>query len=98
MGEEKNKYGIEETLDLVEFAGKLVDALAESKSDDGKIDGAEIATTLVKSAPAAVSAIVGAGDISKELKELSDEERQKLVDAIMPILIKLTGMFIEVDS
>lgn len=87
------KYGIEETMDLVEFCDKIVTSLAAHKADDGTIDGTEIATTMVKAAPAAISAMVGAGDISKELKDLSNEEREKLVDASMPVLLKLVAMF-----
>lgn len=92
------KYGIEESMDLVEFVGKVVDSLAEHKADDGKIDGGEIASTLVGSTPKAIAAMVGAGQISDELKDLSDEERAKLVDAAMPILLKMAGMFIKLEE
>lgn len=95
---QENKYGIEETMDLVEFADKLVSSLKAHKDDDGKIDGAEIASTLVSSAPAAISAMVGASDISAELKDLTDEERQKLIAAVMPVLQNLVGMFVKLDG
>lgn len=89
-----DEYGIEETMDLVEFATKLVESLAAHKADDGTIDGAEIASTMVSIMPAGISALVGAGDINKELKELSDEEREKLIAAAMPVLMALVKMFV----
>jgi len=91
MGEQ---YGIDETMDLVEFAAKIVGSLAGHKADDGKIDGAEIASTLVTSTPAGISAMVGAGDISAELKDLDDAEREKLLGAAMPVLMELVKMFV----
>lgn len=93
-----NAYGIEETMDLVEFADKIVKSLAAHKADDGKIDGAEIASTLVSAAPAAISAMVGSGDISDELADLSDEEREQLIQAAMPVLMALAGMFFKMES
>jgi len=88
------QYGIDETMDLVEFAAKLVESLAAHKADDGRIDGAEIASTLVSSTPAGISAMVGAGDIDDELKDLSDEEKEKLISAAMPVLMGLVKMFV----
>ena len=87
------QYGIEETKDLIAFAEKIIDSLAAHK-----IDGSEIASTLVTTAPAAISAMVGAGDISKELKDLSDEERSALIAQALPVLQKLVGMFVKLDA
>lgn len=95
---EEKKYGIDETMDLVEYAAKVVKSLKAHKSDDGKIDGAEIASTLVSSAPAAVSALVGSSDISEELKDLSSEERDKLVAACLPVVQDLVSLFIKLDA
>ena len=92
------QYGIEETKDLIAFAEKIIDSLAAHKADDGTIDGSEIASTLVTTAPAAISAMVGAGDISKELKDLSDEERSALIAQALPVLQKLVGMFVKLDA
>ena len=93
-----DKHGIEETMDLVAFAEKVVESLIAHKADDGKIDGGEIASTLVTSTPAAIAAMVGAGKIDDELKDLSDEEKDKLIAAAMPVLLKMVGMFVKVDG
>ena len=95
---EENKMGIEESKDVIEFAELLIDKLIEHKADDGKIDMAEFAFTAVESAPAAVAALVGAGDIPAELKDLSDEERDELIAMALPVLKKLIGMFFELEK
>ena len=92
------QYGIKESLDVVDFVGKVVNSLAAHKADDGKLDTTEIITTLVKSAPAGVSALVGSGDIDEELKDLSPAEKEELISRAMPVLLKLAGMFVKIDS
>lgn len=91
---EENKFGIKESLDVVAFADVLVKKLHEKKADDGKIDGTEIGTALATSAPEAIKAIWGAGSVSKELGELSEEEKNQLLDKAMPVLLNLVHLFV----
>lgn len=93
-----DKHGIEETLDVVEYAGKVVDSLAQHKADDGKIDTTEIVSTIATTTPAGISALVGSGDIDDELKDLSEEEKTELLSKSMPVLLKLVGMFVKLDD
>jgi len=90
--------GIDETKDLVNFVKALVDKLEEHKRDDGIIDTAEIAGTLVTSAPAALSALVGAGDVAAELADLTPEEKEELNSMVIPILTKLASMFVKIEA
>jgi len=98
MVDEKEKLGIDETMDVVAFADKLVSKLAEAKADDGKIDSGEVAGALLTSTPAGLAAYVGCGDITDELKDLDDEERAKLLNAVLPVIQKLVGMFVELPD
>jgi hypothetical protein len=95
---EKEKLGIEETLDVVKFADKLVGKLADAKADDGKIDSGEVAGALLTSTPAGLAAYVGCGDITEELKDLDDAERSKLLAEALPVIQKLVGMFVELPD
>lgn len=90
------KHGINECMDVVNYAEALVAQLHAKKADDGKIDGAEIAGALTTTAPAGIKAIWGAGDIPAELGDLSDEEKEKLVNKAMPVLINLVKLFVPV--
>jgi hypothetical protein len=95
-----NGVGIEETKDVIEYAGAVVDKLTEHKADDGKIDGAEITSTLVSTVPAGVRAVAGSGDIKEELAKgnLSDEEKDELLALAMPVLMNLIGLFVKVEE
>jgi len=63
------------------------------KPDDGKIDGAEIGAALAATASDAIKAIWGAGEISAEMKDLTDAERTELVDMAMPVLLRMVQLF-----
>jgi len=77
MSEEKK--GIEETLDVLEFLTDCIESLAEAKKNDGKIDLAEWAKAGLANVPSGFSAIKGADQIDDELKDLDDEEKNKLI-------------------
>ena len=96
MTEEKkvDKYGIMESMEIVTYADSVLNKLVEAKADDNKIDGGEVAAALAATAPEAVKAIWGSWDAPKELGELSDEEKQRLLDASFPVVLKLFGLFI----
>jgi len=74
MSDKKKHLGIEETLDIFDYADVVLEKLVYHKSDDGKIDGGEITSTMVTTVPDAVQAIIGAGDVQAELKDLDKEE------------------------
>ena len=76
MSEENAGPGIklDESLDVFNYADIVLEKLKEHKDDDGKIDGGEITSTMVTTVPEAVKAIVGAGEVGDELKNLNQEE------------------------
>ena len=89
----EKKLTIEETLDVYDYADVVVKKLAEHKADDGKIDGGEITSTLVSTVPSAVKAIVGAGDVSAELKDLDNEELMILATRGAALAQALVALF-----
>jgi len=91
--EQKESYGIEETMDVILYGKAIVEKLKEHKGDDGKIDGGEIASTLVTTAGAGIAAIVGSGKITLEAKDYSPEEKDRLLEEALPILQGLASLF-----
>lgn len=76
----EQKYGIEETLDVLEFAFGFSEAVQKSLEDDQKIsikDAFNFAGPIFNLAPRAV---VGIQKVPKELSELTPEEREEIVD------------------
>lgn len=74
-------YGIEETIDVVEFLTSSANAVQEAMSDDGKItlkDYPKFFTPVTKIFPA----LTGIGQVPKELGDLQPEEKEQLVELI----------------
>ena len=69
---------IKETMEIFEYAHKMLDSLITKKQDDGKIDTAEIAMSFAANLPSGIRAYMGSGDVDDELKDLDDEEMMKL--------------------
>lgn len=80
-----NKFGIEESKDVLKFSEEVLKDLIKHKSDDGKIDGFEFAKTFISNAPKGVAAISGIQNVDDELKDLSEEEKQELVTMAMEV-------------
>jgi hypothetical protein len=78
---ELNMYGIEETKDVVKAICGLGNAIAASLADDGKITFSDYPKFIgpLISLPAAIS---GIGEVPKELKDLTEEEKQELIDLV----------------
>ena len=86
------KIGITETTEILDFATAMVEDLANYKADDGKIDGAEWLQAALGNAPAAASAIMGAGEVKAELADLDEAESKVLAEkgvALSLALMKL---------
>jgi len=94
----EKKIGIDETMDAINFAEKIVTKLAAAKADDGKIDSGEIASALISVTPAGIAAFVGSGKIDDELKDLDDEERAKIISSSLAVIKQLVGMFVELEK
>lgn len=81
----EESIGVKETLEVVEFALGLSKALAEAKSNDGKIDLKDIGL-LFPIAPLLIPAIDGVISVPKELGDLSEEELEVLLAKAAEVL------------
>lgn len=90
------KIGIKETEDLIKYVDSIADALVSAKKDDGKISSAEIAGIIVKTMPAGIRAVVGAGEIDDEIKDLDEKEKEELLEKSIAVMQKIAGMFIDI--
>lgn len=76
---DKSAIAKDELKDVVVFAQGVVDDLHKYIDNDGKLDTAEIAMTLVKNAPNGIKAVAGAKDISfADLDAAGKEELAKM--------------------
>lgn len=98
MNDKENKYGIEESKEIIAYVDAIADKLVEAKAGDGKIDGGEIAATLAATAPEGVKAVWGSWEAPKELGDLTEEERKELLDSTFPVILKIFGLFIPVSA
>jgi hypothetical protein len=94
MNEAKRKHGIEETQDVIDFVGLVAEALRQAKSDDGKIDRAEVMAAAAENAAGAAKAMMGAWDIPQELQDLDEREKEELLNSAIPVLLDLAKLFI----
>jgi len=93
MGEKENKLDISEAMDVIGYAQTVVQHLADARADDGQISKSEIFMTFIQTAPAAVQAIVGADKIDDELKDLTEDEKTKLLLASFQVVKTLSGIW-----
>lgn len=70
---------IKNTAEVLDFSLHVVQAIAKAKSDDGKIDLADVFSIALGSASEAVQAVIGAKEIPAELKDLDLDEAKVLV-------------------
>lgn len=82
-------YGIDETQDVIKFVVELA-VVIEAAKEDGKLDIFD-AIKLISLTPAAASAIKGSDQISKELGDLTGEERDALLGSLKEAIFKLVG-------
>lgn len=87
------KFGIEEITDVLDFVEGIVDDL-HTYNKDGKISTAEIAMASIKSAPAGIKAVAGASEITKEISDLDDEEKEELARRSVVLAQKLVAFFV----
>lgn len=75
------KYGVEETIDVVDALISFVMAADEAKNNDGKIDWKDLPllfNPITKIPPA----LEGREAIPQELGEMDDEDQQKILDFV----------------
>lgn len=87
------KRGIEESMDVLEFADVLFLKMHEAKDDDGKIDTMEVVSMLVSTMPESIGAFVGADEIDDELKDLDKEEKDVLLKKAMEVVRNAVSLF-----
>lgn len=78
---ELNMYGIEETKDAIKAICGIGNAVSAALADDGKItfsDYPKFIGPIIK-LPAAIS---GIAEVPKELSELTEQEKQELIDLV----------------
>lgn len=86
---------VKESLELLEYAEKLVDKLVEHKSDDGKIDMGEWVDAVLSSAPEGAKAFSGVGLVPAELKDLDQEEARLLAVKGSQVAMKVMKLVME---
>jgi len=96
--EKKDQYPIDDSLDVIKYAGAVVKGLAEAKADDGKIDSGEVIGVATATLPEATSAVIGSWNVPKELGELSDQEKNQLLAAGMPVILELVKLFAPISK
>ena len=69
---------LKETKEVISFAQKVLDDLAASKNDDGKITTGEWLQAAITNAPSAVKAFMGIDRVDDELKDLDEAETKNL--------------------
>lgn len=91
---EQEKMGIDETMEGLEFAEKLISDLADQKDDDGELTALEYIQVAIADAPLAFKAAHGAGKILPELKDLDADESGQIAEkglAISQAIMRLMG-------
>jgi len=91
------KMGITETLDVIGYADAVLKGLKANQTE-GKIDVADVIKTVTQTSPSAVAAVVGAWNVPKELAELDDAERKKLLEASMGVVWGIVALFLPVKA
>lgn len=86
---EVSKIGIEETLDVIAFTDAYLESLKVAKANDGKIDMAETLAAIGKTKSEAFKAALGAWNMTKELKDLDQSEKDELLDRLLGTLFKI---------
>lgn len=94
MSEEPKKLGIEELLDVIIFADKLVGEMKKAKADDGKISKDEILKIIAATMPEAMKAVMGVWKTPSELADLDAKEKEQLFTAGLSVIVKLVELFI----
>lgn len=89
----EDKIGIEESKDVLAYSKALREKLENAKSDDGKIDTAELLSAMVTTANSAIKAMMGVGQVDDEMRDLSDEERAELVTLAMTEVLGYLRLF-----
>jgi len=89
----EQKHGIDESMDVVNYASAVAKELQKHYGDDGKIDASEIRSTLASTATAGMGAVWGSWDVPAELGELSAEEKDKLLAASFNTLMQIARIF-----
>lgn len=93
-----NKYGIEQTMDVVLYIQTIADEMLEAKAEDGKIAISEIVSTLMTTSPAALSAFIGSSDIDKEVADFSEDERKQVLTACVKVIQTFGKIFSKVKK
>ena len=81
------KFGIKETLEVIELVKDLADAVHASKAD-GKLDVFDMVHFL-KITPSIFNAVRGSSEIKLELSDLNDEEKEILLKAVQEAILKI---------
>jgi hypothetical protein len=96
MTEETKKVGITETMELVNFLTTYMDQLKVYK-EDGKLDVAECLAAVAEKHSEAVAAVMGSWNIRAELKDVDQEEKDKLLAASLGVITKIAELVLGVE-
>lgn len=72
------RHGIKETKDIAAAIAATMAAIQEAKKDDGKVGKME-ALGFLRLAPELFTAIIGAGNVREELRDISAEEMDEML-------------------
>ena len=89
-----NSFGINETKNIIALADHLANKMKEALDADGAIDRSDIIDAIIGEPSVVFKAIWGAWDIQAELEDLQEEEVKELLEQCLPIIKKMTELFI----
>jgi len=90
---ENEKRGIENILDWIIYLDKLTLEFEKAK-EDAVIDKTEIIKMFAVTIPEVVRAVSGSWNILPEAKDLDQQEKDQIITAILPIIMRLTRVFV----
>ena len=89
-----NKLGINETLDLIKLFDVAVKEFETAMKSFGDIVAEDLVEAVRDHPEVIIKATWGAWDIPAELQDLDSDEKDRLLNEIMPIMKRMVGMFI----
>ena len=92
----ENKFGIEETKELLTFLNNYIAELKKKKANDGKVDLTEALTALGAHSEAAITGALGSWNVPKEIRDLNDQEKEIVFEMSVDMVCNLAELLLDV--